>query len=129
MSSRPDSTPPPAPPTATAVSSTFRRTFTWRFYNPAHVEALERVGDILWEFLNETHQFGPPEVDDQPVVVGELRAVCGELLATASYLDDMTQDSFGTAPTPAERRLEQRAAGWAKRVRKVMASIEEAVSE
>ncbi len=124
MSSQPDSTPPPA----TAVSSTFRRTFTWRFHNPSHVDALERVGEILWEFLNETHQFGPPEVEGVPLTVSELRAVCGELLAAAGYLDDIG-NQFGSALTPAEARLERRAVTWAKRVRKVMASIEEAVAE
>ncbi len=124
MSSQPDST----PPTATAASSTFRRTFTWRFEDPAHVAALETVGEILWEYLNELGQFGPPEVEDVPLTVSELRAVCGELLAAAGYLDDLG-NQFGTAYTPAETRLERRAAGWAKRVRKVMASIEEAIAE
>lgn len=49
-----------APPLSPAVSSTFRATLLWRLENPLFARALDTLGELLWEFVNEGHQFAPP---------------------------------------------------------------------
>lgn len=123
MTDQPDSSPPPA--LTPAVSSAFRTTLLWRLENPSYAQALSTVGDLLWEHVNETHQFGPDK--EAPLMLSELRAAAGELRYAAGYLQDLALERTFCALTPEEVRLAVRAEKWAAQVLKVAGRIEKAI--
>lgn len=86
------------------------------------MHGLEAVGGILWEYLNELHQFGPQE-GSLPAL--ELRAACRELQATAAYLQQMYDERLCGAPTPEEMSWLERAGGWAARLRAFAEEVSE----
>jgi len=124
MSSRADST--PACP-ATAASSSFRQTLLWRLENPAYADALETLGQLLWDHVNELHQFGPEKPRSEPLTVSELRAAAGELRYAAGYLQDLANERTFCDLKPRERKLSRRAETWARQAATIAASIEEAI--
>lgn len=123
MADQSDSSPPLA--LLPAVSSAFRATLLWRFTNRTYVEALDTVGELLWEHVNETHQFGPHE--EAPLMLCELRAAAGELRYAAGYLQDLANERTLCTLTPEETRLAGKAEKWAAQVLKVAGRIEKAI--
>lgn len=107
MANREESTAPPSLPPS--LSSSFRQTLLWRFQDLEHVRTLDALGDLLWEFLDETHQFGPDEHGDEPLAVLEYRAIAGELRASAGYLTDMAHELTFCELSPEEVRLGRKA--------------------
>ena len=122
MTDQPDSSPPPL--LLPAVSTAFRATLLWRLENPSYAQALSTLGDLLWEHVNETHQFGPHE--DAPLLLCELRAAAGELRYAAGYLQDLANERTICALTAEEARLATKAEKWAGQVLKVAGRIEKA---
>lgn len=124
MSSRADST--PACP-ATAASSSFRQTLLWRLANPAYAQALETLGELLWDHVNELGQFGPLNPPTASITASELKAAAGELAYTAGYLRDVANELTASELTPREEKLSRRSAAWSRQVAKIADSIEEAL--
>lgn len=126
MASREEST--AALPVAPALSSSFRQTLLWRFQELEHVRTLDALGELLWEFVNETHQFGP-EKQEELLAVSEYRAIAGELRASAGYLTDMAREQTFCQLSPPEVRLAGKAPKWAAQVLKLAVRIERAIAE
>jgi hypothetical protein len=69
-----------------ALEVVFRRTFLWRLADPADAATLERLGDMLWQWVYETHQFGPGDGD--PIRDG-LAAAARDLQLLQGYLEEL----------------------------------------
>jgi hypothetical protein len=117
-----------APPTSPAISSTFRQTLLWRFESPEHARILDQLGEILWEAVNETHQWGQTK-DGEGVMRHELAAVAGELRHAARYLEDLADEDKFSIPLEHERHLSRKARKWSLRVLKFAKLIEGAIAE
>lgn len=120
MPDRADSTPLPS----LACSSTFRETFLWRFESMAHVQGLEAVGDLLWEYLNELHQWGP---DEGPLTYFEVRAAGREIEAVSAYLEEVYRDREACSMSNEEDRIARKAGKWASKARKLASEIKAAL--
>lgn len=130
MASRRKSTASPpaqAPPLSPAVSSTFRQTLLWRLENPLYAQALDTVGELLWEHVDQTHQFGPQE--ETQLMVSELRAAAGELRYAAGYLQDLANERTFCDLTPEETKLAGKAEKWSRKVLSLAETIEQATAE
>ena len=120
MPDRADSTPSPR----LACSSTFRETFLWRLESMAHVQGLEAVGELLWEYLNELHQWGREE---GPLTYFEVRAAGREIEAASAYLEEVYREREACSMTEEDDCLALRAGKWAKKARKLATEIEAAL--
>lgn len=89
-----------------------RRTYAWRFQRPEDAAALNRLGEILQEWIYETNQFGP---DDTPDLIGaEMRAAGEDLVLLAEYLRAKARERFDSAVGEEDGRLCERAERWAE---------------
>ncbi len=131
MTSRRKSTPAPpsAPSLSPAISSTFRATLLWRLENPGYAQALDTVGELLWEFVNETHQFGPPEVEKAPFHTLEYNAAAKELRSAAAYLQDLAHERTFCSLNRRETDLAGQAEGWAVEILEIAGRIEKAAAD
>lgn len=92
-----------------------RRTFAWRFRQPADAEAFARVGEMLQEWMYETNQFGP--ADEGDLQAAELAAAGEDLLLVADFLEQMARERFDCGLAEDDMRRCERAEGWAEQAR------------
>ena len=104
-----------------APSQTFRATLLWRFQDSTQVEALEVLGSLVWEYLNELRKWG---TSDEPLTVQEARAASLELQATGEYLAEMYRDGPASSLSARDERIARKAGVWARRAQKLAAEIE-----
>jgi hypothetical protein len=89
-----------------------RRTFCWRFERPELLAAVIQLGEMLQEWIDETHQYGPD--GDREVKDEEFRAAAEDLLLIAAYLRNRAEERFACGfAEPIARRCE-RAERWAE---------------
>jgi|CXWL01.1.fsa_nt_gi hypothetical protein len=89
-----------------------RRTFSWRFERPEQLAALVQLGEIVEEWICETHQYGPD--GDREVKNEEFRAAGQDLLLIAAYLRNRAEERFACGfSEPIARRCD-RAERWAE---------------
>jgi hypothetical protein len=103
----------------------FRRTFLWRLVDPKDAAALERLGDMLWEWVNETHQFGSREGE---VVVDELSAAAQDLERLQRYLEEVAAQRLGGGLSRESLQLADKAVRWESTVGMLAAEIAAAVA-
>ena len=119
---------PESIPASPAISSTFRQTLLWRFKDREQVRTLDKLGEMLWELVDEVGQFGASK-DGESLIPYELDAVAGELRHAAGYLSDVADEGNFSALSAEERRLTVQAEKWARKALRLALAIEKAIAE
>lgn len=104
----------------------FRHTFTYRFEEGSKVAALETLGRMLTDYLNETGQWGKPSFDGS--LVGKLWAVADDLQEIGAFLTMVSCERHEVNLEFRELRLSTKAEVWAKSAFKLAQSIRGEVS-
>ena len=103
-----------------------RHTFTYRFEDPGEVAALEVVGRMLADYLNETAQMGDPSIEG--MLAAKLNAVADDLDEIGAYLTMVSCERHEANLDFREERYSFEAEGWAKTAFKLAKSIREEVT-
>lgn len=120
-------TPPPPPPPPLAPPRrhdpgdlVFRRTLTWRFPNRSDAVALDRIGEILSEYVNEMHLWGP---EGTPFLTGHLGAIADDLEDVAAAALWVAESSNGAGVAAAGSRWAERLAQIAVEIRTTLGTL------
>lgn len=114
------STPPPIQPPRPHDPGdlVFRRTLTWRFPDRSDAIALDRLGEMLSEYVNEMHLWGPEGADD---------AAC-HLGAVADDLEDVAAATLFVAELTSDRALILLVSRWAERLAQIAVHMRHVVT-
>jgi len=98
----------------------FREAFLWRLSEPAAAQAVRAFGDLLFDFMNESGQWGAASSEDS--MVRELRAHARDL---ANTLGDMERAAHELRRSDLEEdTLADRVSGWVGRLSLVLLDME-----
>jgi hypothetical protein len=123
MPSLSESTPPTPPPNPEEIA--FRHTLLYRFEDPTSAQALQHLGRVFADYLDETGQWGTPSISS--VTAGKLQAVAADLRELEAFVDQLRCDRFKVNMESHEERLAHLAEGWFKKLGELARSIEKEV--
>ena len=125
--SPPPAASPPFPPRArTPDEVLLRQTVLWRLGGGPYEAALEGVGDLLLELLNEGGYWGS---SDEPTPISQLRAAGRDLESLAQFVQSVAAERFETALEPNIARLCERAESWAVKLSTLAHEVDATVPE
>ncbi len=107
----------------------FRETYLWCFRESEHVELLRRLGDMLYDIALESPYWDWGASHGLSAPRGDASAAAADLERLADYLQRVADDPAELVVTREDLPLCRAAAGWAQRVRRVVAEIREEVGK
>ncbi len=104
----------------------FRETYLWCFREAGHVEILRRQGEMLYDLAMETAYWDWGQSHGLSTPRGDATAAAADLERLADYVQRIADDPAELGVSRDDLPLCRAAAGWAERVRGVVAEMREA---
>lgn len=96
------------------LQQAFRQTFLWRLSQPGAADTVRAFGGLLFDLLNEAHEWGPnPRTDS---LRAELRAVIVDLEHGVRTLERLSRDLSHEDDLENDSALADRVSGWVGRL-------------
>ena len=111
------------------LETAFRSTFLWCLTEPEHVELLRRLGVALYDVAMESPYWGWGASHGLGSARGDATAAAADLDDLAGYLERLAEQPAELGVSREDLGVCRAAAGWAGRVRRLVADIREEVGE
>jgi len=100
----------------------FRQSFLWRLSNPGAADTVCAFGDLLFDLLNEAHEWGPDPGADS--LRAELCAVTVDLEHVTQTLEGLSQELNRAHGSDENNELADRVSGWVGRLSLVLLDMQ-----
>jgi len=107
--------------TRSELQLAFREAFLWRLSEPAAAQAVRAFGDLLFDLMNESGQWGAASPEDS--MVRELRAHARDLANTLGDMERAARE-LRRSDLEEEDTLAERVSGWVGRLSLVLLDME-----
>ncbi len=116
-----------APATRPYLETAFRETFLWCLAEPAHVELLRQLGRVLYDVAMESPYWDWGASHGLGSARGDATAAAADLEDLAGYLQRLAEQPAELGVADQDLGVCRAAAGWAGRVRRLVAQMREVV--
>ena len=107
------------------LETAFRETFLFCFTEPEHVELLRRLGAVLYDVAMESPYWDWGASHGHSAPRGDATAAAADLEDLAGYLQRIAEQPAELGVAREDLGVCRAAAGWAGRVRRLVADIRE----
>ncbi len=120
---------PAEPASRPDLETAFRETFLFCFTRPEHVELLRQLGRVLYDVAMESPYWDWGASHGLGSARGDTAAAAADLEDLARYLQRIAEEPAEVGVSDQDLAVCRAAAGWARRVRRLVAEMREVVGQ